>query len=123
MFHFEFFSQTPTDGILSIAGTFAQIGASMLGFMLAAMAILASISDTHLLKVMKAQGYYQDLLQTLFVGCFIYLSMAFIAIVLLFSSATLAMTSKLLAAISISALVSLLDLGHKFWLVLLNLNK
>ena len=114
---------TDASGVTSIASTFAQIGASMLGFMLAAMAILATISDTNLVKVMKQQGHYSDLLKTLYFGCFIYLLMAIFGVALLFGAGYEKFLKYALLAISISALVSLVDLGHKFWLVLKNLHK
>jgi hypothetical protein len=91
--------------------------------MLAAMAILATISDAHLVKVMKVQGHYSDLLKTLFIGCLIYLVMTGIGVVLLFCPSSWEITKVLLVAVSISALTSLTDLGHKFWLVLSNLHK
>ena len=106
----------------STASTFAQIGATMLGFMLAAMAILATISDTVLVKAMKQQGHYCDLLKTLYVGCSIYLLMAAIGLLFLLWPDINVSTLNLLIAISVSALVSIGDLGHKFWLVLSNLH-
>ncbi len=107
----------------SIAGTYTQVGASMLGFMLAAMAILATISDTHLVKLMKVQGHYSDLLKTLFIGCVIYLTMTIMGVILLFSPSLWYLMKYILVATSISSLLSLSDLGHKFWLVLSNLHK
>lgn len=109
--------------IPSIAVTFAQVGASMLGFMLAAMAILATISETHLVKTMKQQGYYNDLLKTLFMGCCIFLLLSVLGIVQLLHSNGWQTLRFFFLPICVSALISLLDLGHKFWLVLSNLNK
>lgn len=123
LWHFKLLSGVPENVAPSIAGTFTQVGASMLGFMLAAMAILATISDAHLVKIMKVQGHYSDLLKTLFIGCLIYLIMTGIGVVLLFCPSSWEVTKVLLVAISISALTSLTDLGHKFWLVLSNLHK
>lgn len=123
MWHFKFLSSINEDVAQSIAGTFTQVGASMLGFMLAAMAILATISDAHLVKVMKVQGHYADLLKTLFIGCLIYLLMTGIGVVLLFCPTSWWVAKYLLVGVSISSLISLSDLGHKFWLVLSNLHK
>jgi hypothetical protein len=123
LWQFKLLSGVPESVVPSVAGTFTQVGASMLGFMLAAMAILATISDAHLVKVMKVQGHYSDLLKTLFIGCLIYLVMTGIGVVLLFCPSSWEITKVLLVAVSISALTSLTDLGHKFWLVLSNLHK
>lgn len=123
LWHFKLLSGVSDNVAASIAGTFTQVGASMLGFMLAAMAILATISDTHLVKIMKVQGHYSDLLKTLFMGCLIYLTMTGMGVVLLFCPSSWWATKYLLVGISISSLISMADLGHKFWLVLSNLHK
>lgn len=51
--------------VLAFAGTVASIAATMLGFMLAALAVLASISNTTLVERMRKTGHYDDLLHTL----------------------------------------------------------
>lgn len=121
--HYNFPPPANCEAVASIASTFTQIGASMLGFMLAAMAILATISDSHLVKVMKQQGHYDDLLKTLYMGCVIYLLMAGFGVIAMFGGTYETLFKYLFVSISVSSLVSLLDLGHKFWLVLSNLHK
>jgi hypothetical protein len=121
--HYNFPPPVNCEAVTSVAATFTQVGASMLGFMLAAMAILATISDSHLVKVMKQQGHYDDLLKTLYMGCVVYLFMAGFGVIAMFGGTYETLFKYLFVSISVSSLVSLLDLGHKFWLVLSNLHK
>lgn len=100
------------------SGILAQIAATMLGFLIAALSILASISGTRLVKNMQKTGHYRKLLR-----CFLINSVAY----------GVAMTCSFWALISkshfpIPALVALttfsfaslllIDVCWRFWLVL-----
>lgn len=104
-----------------LGGTIASIGATMLGFMLAALAILASISNTHLVRMMHETGHYVDLLHTLFLGALMMLSCAIYGFVIMFGFTPGGKAFHGLVAVHFAALVSIFDVGRKYWLVLSNL--
>jgi len=109
------------DTVSAFGGSVASISTTLLGFLLAALAVLASISHTHLFKVMREQGYYQDLLDTMFSGFFLFLLCAISGFGLLFG---IQLTSKIgfvLVGLHTAAVISLFDIGRKLWLVLRNL--
>lgn len=94
----------------------------MLGFMLAALAVIASISNTELLKAMQRTGHYDDLLNTVFVGCVSFLLVALCGFALLFGAPAHPYFVSAIFGAHVAALVSLLDIGRKFRLVLINLD-
>jgi hypothetical protein len=107
--------------IQTVVATIAQIGSTMLGFMLAALAVLASINHTHLLKMMKRSGHYRDLLLTLFAGCVAFLACTIVCICILFGVEPSVDLMAGLVGLCVGALFSVLDSGRKFWMVLKNL--
>lgn len=106
---------------LTFAGSIASIGATMLGFMLAALAVLASINDTHLVKMMKRTGHYDNLLSTLLTGCLLFLFCAVGGYVVMFGYIPNAIFLSVTMGLHTAALVSLVEIGWKFNLVLRNL--
>ena len=105
----------------AFGGSVASISSTMLGFLLAALAVLASISHTHLLKVMREQGYYRDLLDTMLIGFLLFLLCAISGFGLLFGMQLSPKVGVSLIGLHTAAVVSLLDIGRKLWLVLRNL--
>jgi len=105
----------------AFGGSVASISSTMLGFLLAALAVLASISHTHLLKVMREQGYYRDLLDTMLIGFLLFLLCAISGFGLLFGMQLSSNIGMVLIGLHTAAVVSLLDIGRKLWLVLRNL--
>ena len=93
----------------------------MLGFMLAALAVLASINHTHLVNMMRAYGHYRDLLITMMTGCLLFMACAIVGFALLFGVPADPQLLCLLVALHVAALISLIDIGRKLWLVLANL--
>lgn len=110
----------PADPV-AFGGTMASIHATMLGFMLAALAVLASINHTHLVAMMHRTGHYKNLLATLFTGCCLFLVTAIIAISIMFGLPARPQIMAVLVGLHLGCLVSLLDIGRKFWLVLTSL--
>lgn len=106
----------------AFGGSVASISSTMLGFLLAALAVLASISHTHLLKVMREQGYYRDLLDTMLIGFLLFLVCAISGFGLLFGMQLTPKIGFVLVGLHTAAVISLLDIGRKLWLVLRNLN-
>lgn len=111
------------EAAVAFGGTVASISSTMLGFVLAALAILASISETHLVRMMRESGHYMDLLKTMLMAMAVFLVCAVIGIALLF---TVPASPPLLAAavgVHASALVSMVDMGRKLWMVLRSLSE
>ena len=106
---------------IAIGGALASIGGTMLGFMLAALAVLASINHLHLVRMMKRTGHYADLLSTLFAGGLAFLACCLSGFALLFGATPTAFGMALVVGVHVGALWSLLDIGRKFWFVLSNL--
>jgi hypothetical protein len=112
----------PATAVSGIGGTIASVGSTMLGFLLAALAVIASINHTHLIKMMRTTGHYNDLLKTIFVGCLIFICVVFSGGIWLFASKPPPDWSiAMILGLHAGAFVSLLDIGRKFWLVLRNL--
>lgn len=93
----------------------------MLGFMLAALAILVSVANSKLVVIMRRTGHYDDLLRTILLGCVLFLCIALGGFALLFGLAPDKKFLMLLLGFHAAALVSLIDIGRKFRLVLVNL--
>lgn len=110
------------DQQVSVLGTLAQVSVSMMGFMLAALAILASISDKPLLKNMANMGHFRDLLLSLFTACAVYMFTFLIAgSVLVLGDYGMHWREFIFASLC-SSIVATLQIGWKFWKVLSNLN-
>jgi hypothetical protein len=107
---------------ITVLGTVAQVTASMMGFMLAALAILASITDKPLVKNMVRMQHYRDLLLTLFTASAVYM-IAFLlsGSVLIFGDFGFHWRHVLFGSLC-GSLAALIQVGWKFWRVLSNLN-
>lgn len=93
----------------------------MLGFMLAALAVIASISNTALVERMRKTGHYDDLLTTIFFGCCFFLAVALCGFTLLFGVPAGRDFLAVVLGLHVGSLISLIDIGRKFRLVLTNL--
>lgn len=113
----------PEAEVRSAVGIAAQIAATMLGFLIAAMSILASISGHRLLRNMQRTGHYRTLLRRLFWNSAAYglaMVVAIAAVVMkgdLFDASALAT----LGCFTFATLL-LIDIAWRFWLVLSNLS-
>ena len=107
--------------VLGFAGTVASVASTMLGFMLAALAVIASISNTALVERMRKTGHYDDLLATIFFGCGLFLAVVLCGFALLFGAPAGPVFLAVVLGLHAGALVSLIDIGRKFRLVLTNL--
>lgn len=107
--------------LVSFAGAVASVGATMLGFILAALAVVASISHTHLVQQMQKTGHYSDLLNTMG-GCgLLFLLCALGGLAMLFGVPAGGVAMAVLIGMHVAAWLSLLDVARKFTLVLSNL--
>lgn len=111
---------TPDDQLTrSAAGIIAQIGATMLGFVLAALAIVATVVNTRLLRNMLKTGHYKVLLERMFgtvAACGIATLMGLSFVFLPPKLGTL--HCYCLMALVLFATLCLYDMSRKFWLVL-----
>lgn len=110
-----------SESLTALAGTAASVGATLLGFMLAALAVLASINHVHLVQMMRKTGHYRELLATLFGGSFWMLVCTLLGFGLLLGAPAKDWLLSIFVASHVAALVALLDTGRKFWLVLTHL--
>lgn len=105
----------------AIASTAAQIAATMMGFLLAALAILASIANMRLLRNMQRTGHYQVLLGRMLI------SAAYFFIGLVFYMTVLVIPEQISHPIPIgsgfliASCYALLDATVKFSVVLFSL--
>lgn len=118
----DLFENLAGSDIRAAANAMAQMSVTMLGFILAALAILISIANSRLIRNMQKTGHYNILIRRLF-GCITLFG------ILTLASLALIFTSLLhpsyiypylaLLALSISALY---DVIRKFWRVLTHLH-
>lgn len=105
----------------SAAGIFAQIAATMLGFLIAALSILASISSHRLLRKMQQEGHYRVLLRRFFINSTAYAVAMLAAFVVIIFKKNFPLT-MISAFVTFSfATLLLVDIGWRLWLVLHNL--
>lgn len=107
--------------ISSFGGTIASIATTMLGFLLASLAVLVSIDNTNLIKQMKESGHHKDLVFTIFFGCFLEFVCLLIGFCFFFFSIYWQQIFYILLGFEVATLFSFIGIGHKFWLVLSNL--
>lgn len=102
----------------SAAGIVAQIGCTMLGFVLAAVAILTTVANTRLVRNMQRTGHFKVLITRMFgsVASFGVATLAGIMFLFL-PQAKSVYAYPLIALIFFSSLL-LLDVLQKFWTVL-----
>jgi hypothetical protein len=111
---------TPSD-LRTFVGLLAQISATMLGFLLAALAILASIAGQRLLRNMQKTGHYRVLLQRFFVDSLAYGVATGASLIAYLANASLLNASIAAITLVLFASLLLMDVGWRFWLVLSNL--
>lgn len=122
MWRYQVFAAAPGDQVRNALGVVAQISATMLGFLLAALAILASISGHRLLREMQRLGHYRVLLRVIYVDSLVFgLTMA-LGIAGLILPCYLGVAALLTHAIFVLAVILLVDVAWRFWVVLSNLS-
>jgi uncharacterized membrane protein len=104
------------------AGIFAQISATMLGFLIAALSILASISGSRLLRNLRKTGHYQVLLRCFFLDAFAFGASMLASFGALLSTQNFPWPYLISFGVFIFACLLLLDVAWKLWIVLNNLS-
>ena len=102
----------------SFLGLLAQIAATMLGFLLAALAILASITGHRLIRNMQKTGHFKVLLNRCFANIIAYGVSTATALIAYVTNGNLIYGTFLSVVIFLFASLLLIDLGYRFALVL-----
>ena len=106
----------------TVFGTLAQVAGTMLGFMLAALAVVASITETDLLKRMRTTGHYDALLQNMFAGAVLFLGCTILSLLTALGVPFPLWVMSTLFGLYVAALIVLAVVGWQFWLTLRNVN-
>lgn len=112
------FSLVEVSKASSVGAAMTSVAATMLGFMLAALSVLASISGFDFVKNLMVGNHYKDLLKNLFIGCFEILLLLIFSLVLLFGNGFNLFFSSVYISLLITCVLMLVEVGYKFWLVL-----
>lgn len=102
-------------------GLVAQIAATMLGFLLTALSILASISGHRLLVNMQKTGHFHVLLTRFFLNCVAFALAGIVALAGYLLKTHLAFAGQVSTVIFFFSFLLLCDVGWRFWLVLTEL--
>lgn len=101
------------------ASAFASVGVTMLGFMLAMLAVLVSVSDRRLLRNMNRTGHLKRLLERVYwAGAYFGVSMIASLAGLFLSSQPLGFSMSIATGALVGALYLLFFVGKSFWRVL-----
>lgn len=106
---------------VSLASAVASIAGTMLGFLLAALAVLASIAGSRLLRNMQRTGHYQVLLHRLIISAGFFLFLLLAALVTMLGGVKLPWAWEAATGLVVAAIFALVDAMYKFAQVLLAL--
>ena len=120
--YFDVFAGMLPADLRTAYGVVSQISATMLGFVLAALAILSTVANTRLLRNMQKTGHYAYLLRRM-LGVTVAFGVVMIcSLVSLFIAVPPAWLPYLNLGLAAAAFIGLGDICRKLWLVLSHLN-
>lgn len=116
----------------TLGTTLASVAATLLGFLIAALALLASVSQHWFIRNLQRTPHFSGVLKDLYVSCAAFLLVLIVGIASLIAPApdgpgpvlphsALHVVICLLLGVTAGALVTLLPVGKKFWFILINL--
>jgi hypothetical protein len=113
-----------TEEILhNAASAFAGVGATLLGFMVAALSILTAIGDQPLLQNMQKTGHYQNLLDELYITATSYAVVMITALFTIFLSGRYVILGMMFTVLAMSfSTLMMISVGKKFKIVLTHLH-
>ncbi len=115
---YEALSARAPDELLTIAATFAAVAGTLLGFVIAALAIVASLMDRTLVANLKRTGHFSVLLRELHLSAGAFVVVVVAAMVSLFlTDEPLRMGVAISAAAQAYGTLFLVLSGRKFYLV------
>ena len=97
------------------AGILAQIGATMMGFVLALVGVLASLASTRLLRNMQRSGHFNVLLALLLVTALVFGFLTVIGVVISMMTTITECYTYILIYFALWAVLLLLDSMKKLW--------
>lgn len=106
--------------VREVSALAAQIFATMLGFVLAALAIVATVVNTRLLRNMLKTGHYLVLMQRMFGTVAICGIATLVSLGLVLLPSTSADCIYVVLGVVVLSTISLVDMSRKFWMVLAN---
>ncbi len=121
IWHYGLIAELSPADLRTFVGLLAQISVTMLGFLLAALAILASIAGHRLMRNMQKTGHYQVLLKRFFANTVAYGVSTVTTLLAYLASANLVLATIGAITCVLFATLLLIDAGWRFWLVLSNL--
>lgn len=119
------------EGARATAGTLVGANATLLGFLVSAGALLYAVSATTLAQNLMRTGHFQNLLKDLFLDSAAFLAAFVASLVCMFLPAVapphgalspLAQGLAVTGALTVLAVLLLLPVGRKLWLLLSNLS-
>lgn len=105
----------------NVLGIVAQIAATMMGFLIAALAILASIAGTRLLRNLQRTGHYAILLSRLFISAACFFLLLVVSGAALFLTTGFPCVMEVLFGLILACCASLVDASVKLTAVLMAL--
>lgn len=114
--HWSVFSLFHGDEIQrTSAGILAQIGATMMGFVLALVGVLASLASTRLLRNMQRSGHFNVLLALLLVTALVFGFLTVVGVVISMMTTITKCYTYILIFFALWAVLLLLDSMTKLW--------
>lgn len=111
------------EALRTVAGTYAQVASTMLGFLITALAILTAMINVKLLANMRKSGHYDKLVKELVFSCVTFLAVMVVCLVaLLFSVQWVQFVFKLATGLMAFSVALLALVGRKFYLVISSIN-
>jgi hypothetical protein len=110
-----------TEELRTASSVFAQVSATMLGFLIAALSILATIANTILVQNMQKTGHYLFFLKRTFVTAAAYGVTMLVALVGTISFHIEVWGILLVVFLASWSTALLIDFGYRFWMVLTHL--
>jgi hypothetical protein len=104
------------------AGVIAQLSGTMLGFVLAALAILLTVVNTRLIRNMQRTGHFSVLLRRMLICLLSFGATTVAGAAFLFAPQVTLPWCSALIALTLFSVVTLGDVCWKFWVVLHNLS-
>ena len=120
--HYSLFHALPVADLRTLCATAAQIAGTMLGFVLAALAILATVGGTRLVRNMQKTGHYRHLLHRMFGSIVAFGCLTIFGLAALFVPELPASSAYGVLFLSVLSSVTLADVIRKFWIVMNNIN-
>ena len=122
IWHLDIIRDLSSADAKAATGVVAQISVTMLGFILAALAILMSIGSSRLVRNMKKTGHYKVLTQRMFGSLAAFGVLAVFGVMLLLSPLLSTILMYPLIVLLLVSIFILYDVVRKFWVVLNHLD-